>query len=189
MRGEQLVQARVPLVDDARDLATAPRRHDLEAHLQHSGDRPQAPDRHVAQVAALDPRDPRPIDAGAGRDVLLPKSTPNPHGPQERPETLVVHRAIMRLGPYPPITAHESAGAAARWEPPSRRSASRVRGSAYITGQFLGLDGGLAIMYGRRGATLPPPGRIVDGTPPDQRSRLMSGPAAIPSTIPPITAA
>jgi hypothetical protein len=31
---------------------------------------------------------------------------------------LVVHRAMMRLGPHPPITAHESAAAAARWERP-----------------------------------------------------------------------
>ena len=62
-------------------------------------------------MTTLDPRYPRAIHSGAGRHVRLPKSPPDPDRPQERTEMLVVHRAIMRLGPHPPITAHESAGA------------------------------------------------------------------------------
>ena len=68
-------------------------RRELQANLEHSGDRAEDPNRQRREMATLDPGHRLDGHARGRRDVALAPGAPDAHHPEHRPDSLVIHRS------------------------------------------------------------------------------------------------
>jgi hypothetical protein len=97
--GHRLNQRRVPLVQQFRQLRTAPSRIQTEGNAQDGRDLASRPERGRVQRAALDQGDQRSTDARERRDLGLAQAAPDPHRSKDRTHPCVIHGGIMGKPP------------------------------------------------------------------------------------------
>jgi hypothetical protein len=95
---DEFVQARVARVEQSVEVSGSPPRDQVKSDVQDRSDATEGREAGLAEVAALNPRDGRPRNAGNSRNVGLSQTTAKSDLPQHRPDPLVVHRPSLTFG-------------------------------------------------------------------------------------------
>ncbi len=92
VRGDRLMQCRVPRAEEPGKLTAAPACNEIDPDVECTRHRSQSSQRRGAEVTALDVRDERPRNARPNRHVFLSPSPSNSHGANRRADPHVIHR-------------------------------------------------------------------------------------------------
>jgi len=112
---DRLVQLRVARVQEPVQVACAPPRVQVHAHVEGRGNRADRVERQRADVPPLGPRDRRRRDLRLASEVLLPPATPPAQLPKRRPEPQAIHDPRTVTEAALPSVIRRSTGAHHGW--------------------------------------------------------------------------
>ena len=85
------------------EVAAAPARNEIQAHVQHGSDLPERFDRERVEVSAFSSRDARTRHARGVGHVRLPQAAPDANGAHGRADALIAHAAESRTCHVPAV--------------------------------------------------------------------------------------
>src|SRR6266536_5868263 len=109
--GNDLVQTRVPSVEQPVEIACAPATEQLDSDLERRCHAPDRVERQRTRMATFDPRDRRLRDPSLHREIALAQPAALADDPDDGPEPLIVHP--RECGPRASSTGYLTRRAAA----------------------------------------------------------------------------
>jgi hypothetical protein len=101
---DQLVESRMPGVEQAVEVARSPARDQVDADVKNGADASSRREAQIVEVTPFGPRDRGPRDGGKPTQILLPQASPDPELSEHGPDPLIIHRRSLTPGPWLRLT-------------------------------------------------------------------------------------